>query len=361
MKILILANNDIGLWQFRVDLIKALLKDNDVTVALPYGDRVKDLTKLGCAFIDTPLERRGMNPLKDFALLRRYKKILVDEKPDLVITYTIKPNIYGGIVAKRLGIPYAVNITGLGTSFQNENLLKKMVVMLYKMALSKAKVVFFENSGNRQVFIDNCIVKLEKTKLLDGAGVDLEKYQVMAYPKESGIANFLFVGRVMKEKGIEELITATSLLIKNGYNCHLDVVGWCEEEYEPRLEKYQNDGWLTFHGFQTDVRPFIEKCHCFVLPSWHEGMANTNLESASSGRPVITTNIQGCLEAVENGMTGFLVEKQNEDSLYEAMKKFIDLPYDAKVQMGLAGRKRMEEIFDKKKVVQETLQGLELA
>ena len=358
MKILILANNDIGLWQFRVDLIKALLKDNNVTIALPYGDRVDDLIKLGCAFIDTPLDRRGMNPLKDFALLRRYKRIIEDEKPDLVITYTIKPNIYGGLVAKRLRIPYAVNITGLGTAFQKENTLKKIVVALYRAALSKAKIVFFENRGNRQVFIDNHIVSIDKTKLLNGAGVDLEKYHVMTYPEISDNINFLFVGRVMKEKGIDELLVAASRLVNRGYKCHLDVVGWCEEEYESILDKYQCEGWLTYHGFQTDVRPFIEKCHCFVLPSWHEGMANTNLESAASGRPVITTNIHGCLEAVEDGVTGFLVEKQNEDSLYETMRKFIDLPYESKVQMGLDGRKRMEEIFDKKKVVEETIEGL---
>jgi galacturonosyltransferase len=358
MRILILANNDVGLFQFRVDLIKSLLEKNKVTIALPYGARVDDLVGLGCDFIDTPLERRGMNPIKDYSLFRQYKKIIADVKPDLVITYTIKPNIYGGIAAKKKKVPYAVNITGLGTAFQIDNIIKKIVVKLYKIALSKAKIIFFENSGNREVFLVNNIIGIDRTKVLNGAGVDIEKYHPLPYPKERDKVTFLFVGRVMKEKGIDELLSATEKLVKSGQQCHLDIVGWCEEEYEDRLSKFESEGWLTYRGFQTDVRPFIEICHCFVLPSWHEGMANTNLESAASCRPVITTNIHGCLEAVEDNVSGYLVEKKNADSLYEAMKRFLDLSDDVKEQMGLAGRRRMEEIFDKKKVVEETLKGL---
>lgn len=358
MKILILANNDVGLYQFRKDIIKALLQENEVSIALPYGERVEDLKQMGCHFIDTPLERRGMNPIKDISLFNLYKRILEECRPDLVITYTIKPNIYGGLACKKLGIPYAVNITGLGTAFEKEGLLKHIVVALYKNALKKSKIVFFENVGNCKVFTDLGIINKERTKILNGAGVDTRHFSLMEYPADSDKIRFLFVGRVMAEKGIDELLEATEKLVKQGYSCELDVVGWCEESYETRLQECQNAGWLRYHGFQKDVKPFIRDCHCFVLPSWHEGMANTNLESASSGRPVITTNIHGCLEAVEDNVSGFLVEKKNVNSLYEAMKCFLELPDDVKVQMGLAGRRRMEEIFDKKKVVEETLKGL---
>ncbi len=355
MNILIIANNDVGLYQFRKDLIKELLKDNQVHIALPYGEKVDDLVQFGCKFIDTPLERRGMNPLKDFGLFKLYKKIIKDVKPDLVITYTIKPNIYGGLACRMAGIPYVVNITGLGTAFQKEGLLKTFVVILYKIALKKVGVCFFENVENQQIFLENKIVPKEKTHVLMGAGVNTEQFSLLSYPKDSEQTKFLFVARVMQEKGIDELFEAMKKLLADGINCHLDVVGMCEEDYTPILEQYQNEGWLTYHGFQRDVRPFIEASHCFVLPSWHDGMANTNLECASCGRPVITTNIHGCMESVEEGVSGFLVEKQNVQSLYETMKKFCFISAEEREAMGLAGRKRMLAIFDKRAVVADTI------
>jgi len=360
MKILILANNDMGLFQFRKDLIKELLKDNEVYIALPYGEKVDDLVDYGCKFIDTPMERRGMNPLKDYSLYKQYKSIIRELHPDMVITYTIKPNIYGGLACKKMHISYVENITGLGTAFQKDGLLKTFVVTLYKMALKKAKVVFFENEENKQIFVSSGIIPEAVTNVLNGAGVNTEQFSVMEYPADGDATRFLFVGRVMQEKGIEELFTAMQNLLKDGLKCHLDVVGWCEEDYTARLQQYQDEGWLTYHGLQTDVRPFIEKAHCFVLPSWHEGMANTNLECASSARPVITSNIHGCLEAVEDGVTGYLSEKQDVQSLTGAMKKFCELSLEQRKAMGLAGRRRMEEIFDKKKVVADTLQKLEI-
>lgn len=147
-------------------------------------------------------------------------------------------------------------------------------------------------------------------------------------------------------------------LNKEGYKCMLDVVGGFEENYSEKIRKYEREGWLHYLGYQEDVRPFIEKCHCFVLPSWHEGMANTNLECSAMGRPIITSNIHGCLEAVENGVTGYLCEKQNPEDLYRIMKKICELSYEERKAMGLAGRKRMEDIFDKKKVVSDTIEVL---
>lgn len=357
MNILILANNDVGLYQFRRELIKKLLEQHTVTVSLPYGEMVELLKEEGCSFIDTSIERRGMNPLKDLKLLLQYISILKKNKPDLVITYTIKPNVYGGLACRLMKIPYVVNITGLGTAFQNDGFLKKIVVALYKLGLKKSKTVFFENCENRKIFLDNGIVEEEHTCLLNGAGVNLEHYKVSDYPKEDA-TKFLFVGRVMKEKGIGELFEAMKRLQADGIDCSLDVLGGYEEDYKEQITQYEADGWLHYHGYQVDVRPFIDDSHCFVLPSYHEGMANTNLECAASGRPVITSNIHGCLEAVEDGISGFLCEKQNADSLYEVMKKFAALPYEQRKAMGLAGRKRMEELFDKRDVVQKTIEYL---
>lgn len=360
MKVLVLANNDIGLYQFRKELIQELLKDNTVVLSLPYGEMVEPLLEAGCRFLDTPVDRRGVNPVTDFGLFLRYRKTIKKENPDLVITYTIKPNVYGGLACRLLRVPYAVNITGLGTAFQGHGLLRMVVTTLYRLGTSGAKVVFFENVENQQIFIDEKLVKEEKTCLLNGAGVNLEHYWVSEYPEECDGIRFLFVGRVMKEKGIDELFAAMRRLHQDGYSCTLDVLGGFEENYAQQMEEYQEAGWLHYHGYQRDVRPFIAQSHCFVLPSWHEGMANTNLECAASGRPVITSDIHGCKEAVVEGVSGLLCQRKDAQSLYETMKTFLQLSHEEKRQMGLAGRKHMEDVFDKRKVVQKTMRGLGL-
>lgn len=356
MKVLFLANNDVGLYQFRRALIEALLAKNDVSISLPYGALVEPLKAEGCEFLDTPLDRRGLNPLKDVGLYYRYRRMLKEQRPDLVLTYTIKPNIYGGLAAKRARIPYAVNITGLGTSFQKQGFLRKMVILLYKIALKKAKVVFFENSHNRQVFIDEGIVPPEQTCLLSGAGVDLNHFTPKKYP--DGPVRFLFVGRVMKEKGIGELFEVMQRLRSEGEDCVLDVLGLHEEDFADAILKGQRQGWLNYHGYQQDVRPFIKKAHCFVLPSYHEGMANTNLECAAMARPLITSDIPGCREAV-TAESGILCKPQDTQSLYQAMKSFLALPRQAREAMGIAGRQHMEAVFDKKRVVEMTMKALE--
>lgn len=358
-RIVILANNSGGLYDFRGMLISELISRGDTVTALtPFDDKIDELKALGAELIETPINRRGINPMEDFNLLWNYKKLLKELKPDLVITYTIKPNVYGGFVCRLLKIPYAANITGLGTAFQDKGMIRKLVTLMYKVGLKKAKTVFFENSENRQIFINEKIVKEDQSCLLNGAGVNLEHFGVAEYPAENGTIRFLFVGRVMKEKGIDELFKAMQLLREDGIDCVLDVVGGCEEDYTEKLSHYENEGWLNYHGYQKDVRPYIASCCCFVLPSWHEGMANTNLECAAMARPVITSNIHGCLEAVIEGESGLLCESKNVQSLYEAMKHFCELPWEKKQIMGLRGRKHMKYMFDKKIVVENTIKRI---
>lgn len=359
MKILILANNDVGLYNFRKELICALLEEHEVLLALPYGERINSLLDWGCEFIDVPIERRGVNPIQDLILLSKYKKILEREKPDFVITYTIKPNVYGGIICSLKKTPYAVNITGLGTAFQKRGMLQTLVTVLYKFGLRKSCKVFFENEENRQLFIRKKIVGSETTYRLNGAGVNLEQYPVLEYPT-NGTTGFLFIARVMKEKGIEELIYAMKRLVSEGIKCSLTVVGPYEEDYSLLFEECEKEGWLQYKGYQKDVRPFIKEAHCFVLPSWHEGMANTNLECAASGRPVITSSIAGCREAVLDECSGYLCEKQNAEDLYSKMMRFVLLNHEEQKNMGIMGRRHMEQYFDKKIVVRETLEQLGL-
>lgn len=351
IRILILANDSIGLYLFRRELILELLKENEVYISLPYGKFIDKLVEMGCVFIDTPMERRGINPVTDLKLVKKYFSILSTVQPDLIITYTIKPNIYGGWACRMKKTSYAANITGLGTAFESDGWLKKMVTAMYKVALKNAKVVFFENSANRDLFVEERIVDKDITCVLNGAGVNLEYFSYQPYPQNS-VCKFLFIGRVMKEKGVDELFEALKMLIREGEKCFLDVVGYFEEDYEEKLERFEKKGWLKYHGYQEDVRPFIKNSDCFVLPSYHEGMANTNLECAASGRPIITSNIPGCREAVIDGVSGYLCEPKDVNSLYEAMKKMIDT--DNRAEMGLAGRKLMEDVFDKQRVVEKT-------
>lgn len=205
-KILILTNNDVGLYKFRKEIIQALIERGDeVYISLPYGKLVEPLKEMGCKFIDTPVDRRGINPITDFKLLLEYMRIVKRVKPDLILTYTIKPNIYGGLISKINKVSYIVNITGLGTAFQGDGILKKVIVAFYRVALGKVKNVFFENEGNRQVFIDNCIITEETAVVMNGAGVNLEEYSFTPMPEGESI-RFLFIGRVMREKGVEEFI-----------------------------------------------------------------------------------------------------------------------------------------------------------
>ena len=358
-RILILANSSSGLYGFRRELMQAFLSRGiEVSASNPDQDYNLELHELGCKTITTEMERRGMNPVHDFILLLKYKRLLKKEKPDLVITYTIKPNIYGGIACRFARIPYAINITGLGTAFEKDGIIKKLVITLYKVALKRAKVVFFENKTNRQIFVDLGIISKEKTKVLNGAGVNLGFFQYIDYPSDEKLFKFLFIGRLMKEKGVDELFSSMCRLIDEGANCSLMVLGRYEEGYEKQVKQYQEAGWLEYYGYQLDVRPFIAKSHCFVLPSYHEGMANTNLECAASGRPIITSNIPGCKEAVIENKTGLLFEPRNTESLYQTMKSIMGLSWTERKQMGVLGREYMNKTFNKRKVVEETIMSL---
>ena len=357
-KILILINSDDGLYPYRRELIAKLLEDHYVVICHRRGRYTDQLIDMGCEYIPYEFDSRGTDPVKDIRLCCFYRKLIREVKPDLVITYSIKSNVYGGMACRMEKVPYAANITGLGAAFQKDGLLKTLAIWLYKIGLKKAGVVFFENAGNQKLFIDCGIVSKDRTCLLNGAGVNLEHFSVAEYPVGT-TTRFLFVGRIMKEKGIDELFDAMRLLISEGVDCSLDVLGpLTEEEYKETVDRFTEEGWLRYHGMQSDIRPYIASAHCLVLPSWHEGMSNAVLECAASGRPVITSNIHGCMEAVENGVTGFLCEKQNTKSLYEAMKCFIVMPYEERKAMGTAGRRRMEKDFDKRDVVNKTMNTL---
>lgn len=360
-KILILANHDLGLYRFRKELIQELInKGNNVYISLPNGKFVENLVNMGCEFIDIEVDRRGLNPIKDLKLLSSYLKLFRKIKPDMVITYTIKPNIYGGIVSRIKKVPYAVNITGLGTAFQNHGFIKKIITLLYKISCKKAKIVFFENQENQQHFIDNKMVNGKNTCKLNGAGVNLEEYTFCEYPVNNREIRFLFIGRVMKEKGIDELFEVACKIKRDYQNAIFDIIGPFEDDYEEKIRKLQSMNVIRYHGFQSDVKPFIEAANCFVLPSYHEGMANTLLECGAMGRPLITSRITGCKEAVIDGESGYLVNVRDSKDLYDKLINFINLPNGVKENMGKVSRDYIEANFSKEKVVKDTLNALAL-
>lgn len=351
MKILVLANFGMGLYNFRKELLEELIKQgNEVYISLPDDEYVPKLKKIGCNFIDTYLERRGTNPVKDFKLLLDYTRIIRKIKPDVVLTYTIKPNVYGGIACAITKTPYITNITGLGTSVENKGIIQKVTLLLYKLGLNKASCVFFQNKTNRMFFKDNRIVE-SKTRLIPGSGVNLEQHRYEEYPMSDEVIRFLFIGRIMKAKGIEELLEAAKMVKAQYPNIQFHLIGGCEENYNEKLNELERQDVIKYHGQQDDVHSFIKKSHAIILPSYHEGLANVLLESASSGRPVLASRVPGCVETFEDGVTGISFEVRDVESLVKAVSRFINLSYEQKREMGMAGRRKMENEFDRNIVI----------
>ena len=365
-KILIITNHSYMLYQFRRELIEKLMEEYEVVLSMPFVGHEDDFAAMGCKCVETDVDRRGINPVTDFKLLQLYNKIIADEKPDKVITYSIKPNIYAGLVCRHRKIPYYANVQGLGTAFQKK-LLAKFVGILYKTAFRKVSAVFFENKGNAQEFINRKLVAQDKIVVLNGAGVNLEHYAYTPLSShwESGNSeasgdgkmHFLYLGRIMKEKGIDELFTAMRRIYNEyGNKVVLDIVGFFEDEYKAAVEKMVEDGIAVFHGFQEETRPYYAMADCVVLPSYHEGMSNVLLEASAMGRPVITSDIPGCRETVEDGKSGYLCKVKNADMLYAKMKQMVDKSMEERDAMGKCARKRMEKMFDKNRIVEQTVE-----
>lgn len=357
-KILILVNHDIVIYNFRRELVEKLLIDgHQVIISSPYGERIEELVDMGCEHADVTIDRHGTNPLKELMLLQYYMRLMKDIQPDVVLTYTIKPNIYGGIAAKRLRIPCIANITGLGTAVERKGIMQHITIPLYKIAFSKIQKIFFQNTENMQFFIDNNIA-VDKHELLPGSGVNLEHFQVLDYPSEE-TTEFVFISRIMKEKGIEQYIEAAKYIKKKYPNTIFHVCGFCEERYESELNDLHNEGILIYHGMLRDVREVLKKTHCTVHPSFYpEGLSNVLLESSACGRPIITTDRSGCREVVDVGVNGYLVEQQNSQDLIKKIESFLSLDIKDKKLMGLAGRKKVKREFDREIVVSAYIEEL---
>lgn len=361
MHVLIITNSLGGLYNFRRELILKLIdSDCKVSIVSPKHDMANFFIKKGCNLINSPIQRRGTNVIIDLKLLLSYIKIIKKNKPDVILTYTIKPNIYGGFACQLLKTPYIATITGLGTAVENPSILQKFLLFLYRLSLKKARYVFFQNETNLK-FLTDYNIATHNNFLVPGSGVNLKHFNLLKYPNKSKI-RFLFIGRVMKEKGIEHFLETATYIKKHYSNTEFHIIGRCEEDYLKKLKEMEEKNIIKYHGEQKDVREFHKISHCTIHPTYYpEGMSNVLLESAASGRPVITTNRSGCREIVDDGVNGYVVEQKNSQDLIAKVEKFLDLSHEQKKEMGLAGRKKVEREFDREIVVNAYLKAIKSA
>ena len=357
-KVLFLVNHDVVIYNFRLELVERLLAEgHQVVISSPYGERIDDLVALGCEFRPITLSRHGMNPVQEMKLLWDYLKLIKKEKPDIVFTYTIKPNIYGGMACKLRKVPYVVNITGLGTAVENSGLVQKITVMLYRLALARVQRVFFQNEENRQFFVDRKLA-MGKHGMLPGSGVNLQRFSPLEYPGEE-TTEFVFISRIMKEKGADQYLEAAEYIREKYPNTRFHICGFCEQAYEQKLKDLHDKEVIIYHGMVRDVKQVIAKTHCTIHPTYYpEGLSNVLLESAACARALITTNRSGCREVIDNGINGFVVEQKNAQDLIDKIEVFLALPWEQKKAMGVAGRAKVEREFDRQIVVEKYLQEM---
>lgn len=353
MNVLILTNNDSGIYQFRKELVEALIEEHNVVCCTPDEDGyISKIEAMGCHCIVFNYNRRGINPIEDLDILRRYKKIIRETNADIVFTYTIKPNVYGGLACGWTNTPYVANITGLGTAIENGGLLQFIGLTLYKAGLRKAQKVFFQNSENRDFMVDHGVVNGEYD-LLPGSGVNLNHFTVTPYPDKETI-DFVYISRVMKQKGIDQYLDAARAIRTLYPASRFHICGKCDEDYTDTLNKLQEDGTIIYHGMVHDMTTIYEMAACVVHPSYYpEGLSNVLLEASASGRPIITTDRSGCREVIDNGINGYIVKQQDSHDLIEKIKQFMELSLDDRRAMGLAGRAKVEREFDRRIVVRK--------
>lgn len=352
-RVMFLVNRDFVLYNFRFELVERLLQEKyEVYICLPYGEKVEQMVQAGCKFIRVEIDKRGTNPVRDISLIKAYHEIFRKYKPNIILTYTTKVCIYAGIIAGRMKIPYLMNVSGLGTALENPGLLQPMMIWLYKQAAKKADCVFYQNKENQEFFKKYKIYN-GKQKLIPGSGVNLEKWKYLEYPEEKNGVEFLFIARIIKEKGIEEYLACAKAIKKKYPNIVFHVIGPCDGPYKEVLEEYVKQEIIQYHGEVNNTAEYLKNAHCLIHPSYYpEGISNVCLEAAASGRPVITTDRSGCKETVEDGVTGFIFEQKNRKQMFDCVWKFIEMSNEERRVMGLAGRRKMEWEFNRENVVE---------
>jgi glycosyltransferase involved in cell wall biosynthesis len=341
-----------NLWNFRRALLSALIADGHrVTVLAPADEYVTELEQLGCRFIPLAMDVKGLNPLRDALLVWQLRRIFAEHRPDVVLSYTIKNNIFGAFAAKSLGVPFVPNVTGLGTGFLSGGLLQTLVEALYRRAFAGLPIVFFQNEDDRGQFIQQRLVQSEQARLLPGSGIDLEHFA----PAGDGSANcsptFLMVARLLRDKGVKEFAEAARLVKSRFPAVRFQLLGAAGSANRSAIDLATVTAWQSTYGIEylgtsSDVREQIAAADCVVLPSYREGAPRTLIEAAAMARPVIATDVPGCRAVLEQGRTGFLCAPRSSASLAEACLRFVELGPAERLAMGKAGRAKMESEYD---------------
>jgi glycosyltransferase involved in cell wall biosynthesis len=365
MKVAVVLNTSWNIYNFRKGLIRSLMdKGNQVITIAPKDTYTYKLMDLGCRHIPVKMDSRGANPIKDFLLVLElywiYKKI----KPDVILHYTIKPNIYGTIAASFLGIPVINNVCGLGTMFLKDNLVSRVAILMYRIAFRFPKKIFFQNNDDRKLFIKRKIVSKKVCDLLPGSGINTGDFTPGRSLPSNKPFTFLLISRLIYDKGILEYIEAIDQLKKEGIDAKFQLLGQIDEKHKRGIPEKTIQGWIEknqveYLGSTEDVRTYIENSDCVVLPSYREGTPKTLLEAASMSKPIVATNVPGCNNVVLDGKNGFLCKMKDSKDLALKMRNMLSLEAGQRTKMGTESREYVIRNFDESIVIRKYLDTIE--
>ena len=357
----IVLNTSWNIYNFRLGLIRALRENGyQVILIAPYDEYSEKLKKEGFIYHHININNKGINPLEDMRLIYDFYKLYQKIKPDILLSYTIKPNIYSSLAAKKLNIPVINNITGLGTVFLNNNISSHIARWLYKLSINQNSVVF-QNKDDMNLFLDEKIVNQHSVTLIPGSGINIERFKASEIrPAKNKKMVFLLIARLIKDKGIEEYIEAIREIRDSKYSeqCSFKILGSLYLSNPTAISEETLNSWIEeelieYLGHSDNVQNEIDKVDCVVLPSYREGLSRVLLEAASMEKPIITTDVPGCRDVVDDNINGYLVEKQSSKELVVAMKKMMNLSSFELEKMGKKGRKKVVNNFSEKKIIDE--------
>lgn len=363
MRIAIVLNTSWNIYNFRMNFIRVLQAEgHEIHTIAPKDDCTHLLTEAGCHHHQVTMDSRGANPIKDSALIFELWSIYRKAKPDVILHYTIKPNIYGTIAATLLKIPVINNVCGLGTIFLKDNVVSKIAILLYKWSFRFPKKVFFQNPDDLALFIDKKLIKPQIADLLPGSGIDLTRFTPTEFKRNKSFT-FLLISRLISDKGVLEYVEAVRKLKTKGIDARFQILGATDPEHKRGIKLKVIDGWIRsgtieYLGTTMDVRGFIQQADCIVLPSYREGTPRTLLEAASSAKPIIATDVPGCHHVVKDSYNGLLCEIRNSEDLAEKMLTMANYDDETLKRFGQNGRKKVESEFDESIVINKYLHSL---
>ena len=363
MKIAMVLNTSWNVFNFRMGLLNALRDEGHEMIIMAPEDRYSErIEQAGFLFQPIRMDSRGVNPVSDAALFLELRQAYRRHKPDLVLHYTIKPNIYGTFAAASCRIPVINNVCGLGTAFMKKNLVTRIASTLYRLAFRYPKKVFFQNDADLELFLKNELVAENITELIPGSGINLDDFPVLEYRKNE-VFTFLVISRLIIDKGIVEYVEAARKLKAEGINARFQLLGAMDPEHRrgirpQKIREWVDERTVEYLGTTDDVHAYIEKADCIVLPSYREGTPRSLLEAASSGKPIVTTDVAGCRHVVQNGFNGLLCQARSADDLADKMRQMAMSDEDTLLKYGKNGRQKIEQEFDERLVINTYLNSI---